>query len=344
MKKQIKHLLVALALPALLSTLNPQLSTAFAQGSLIPPPGPPGPTMLTLSQLADPRTPISSLPYAITNPGSYYVTTNLTGGASGDGIDIDTNDVTLDLNGFTLRGVSGSGNGINVPNPQNNLVIRNGVVDFWGQTGVNTANGNNSQLERLRMSSNGNGAFSVGNRCTVKDCTANGNGGLPDQVGNDCTIIACTASGNNCFSSDPVISVGNNCIVKDCNLSDNIGYQNSGIIVGNNCIVKDCNLSGNQNKGIEVVGNNCLIAGNNCIGNAIDGIFINGTQNRIDGNNLGNNGSYGIIVYSPNVGNIIIRNSAPGNGTSGYATVTGNNDYGPTNYPPSQATSPWANF
>ncbi len=48
-----------------------------AQGGLTPP-GAPAPTMMTLAQI-EPRTPISSLPFAITNAGSYYLTTNLTG-------------------------------------------------------------------------------------------------------------------------------------------------------------------------------------------------------------------------------------------------------------------------
>src|SRR5208282_3674210 len=76
-----------------------QLSTAFAQGSLTPP-GAPAPTMITLSQI-EPRTPISSAPFTITNPGSYYLTTNVTV-SSGNGIIIAASDVTLDLGGFTI--------------------------------------------------------------------------------------------------------------------------------------------------------------------------------------------------------------------------------------------------
>src|SRR5689334_14686480 len=86
----------------LLSTLNACLSTCHAQGSLTPP-GAPAPTMKTLSQV-EPRTPISSLPYTITNPGSFYVTTNLNYSGAGNGITVSSGNVTIDLNGFTLQG------------------------------------------------------------------------------------------------------------------------------------------------------------------------------------------------------------------------------------------------
>src|ERR1700693_6384079 len=95
---------------------------AFPQGALTPP-GPPAPTMLTLTQI-EPRTPITNLPYIITSPGSYYVTTNLTCTTCTsflNGIQINTNDVTLDLSGFTLKGVAGSASGIYVNNPQGNI-------------------------------------------------------------------------------------------------------------------------------------------------------------------------------------------------------------------------------
>ena len=47
----------------------------MGQGSLTPP-GAPGETMKALAQV-EPRTPISSLPYTISESGSYYVTGNL---------------------------------------------------------------------------------------------------------------------------------------------------------------------------------------------------------------------------------------------------------------------------
>ena len=73
----------------------------LAQGPITPP-GAPAPAMKTLDQI-EPRTPISSLPFTISQSGSYYLTRNLQfTAATGPAILINANYVTLDLMGFTL--------------------------------------------------------------------------------------------------------------------------------------------------------------------------------------------------------------------------------------------------
>jgi hypothetical protein len=143
-----KHL-IRLAALLLLSTLNPQLSTCLAQGSLTPP-GAPVPTMKTLAQI-EPRTPISSAPFTISTPGSYYLTTNVTING-GDAITIVTNDVTLDLNGFTIFSTApiANGSGILISNFNSvltDIVIYNGHISggvtnngfgTFGGSGFNT--------------------------------------------------------------------------------------------------------------------------------------------------------------------------------------------------------------
>jgi hypothetical protein len=360
---------------ALVSSFILHPSFLRAQGALTPP-GAPAPTMKSLDQI-EARTPISSLPYTITNPGSYYVTANLSGDGS-DGIDITTNDVTLDLNGFTLYG-AGRAEGINVINPAGNLVIRNGVVDFWGGVGVNANNAYNSQFERLCVSSNYIGLWAgsscivslcaargntingieAGNNSVVKECIGNANGNNGGIfVGNDSTIIDCNAIGNSYYG----ILVGNNSVVKDGNASGNNIY---GIYVGTNSAVRDCNATGNGSYGIYVGGNNsavrdcivsgngngiyvpfnnCQFVGNTCSGNSGYGILIIGRQNRVDGNNVGNNGNYGINDSNPNVDNSITRNFSPGPGYGGYGGSPNNNDYAPIQSPTNTVASPWANF
>ena len=118
---------VQLAAALLFSAFSLQPSALLAQGSLTPP-GAPAPTMLSLNQI-EPRTPISSAPFTITVPGSYYLTTNLTV-SSGNGITIATNGVTLDLNGFTISSTAASatGYGILLNGSLSDLTIVNGHI------------------------------------------------------------------------------------------------------------------------------------------------------------------------------------------------------------------------
>ena len=116
------------ALVLLLSTLNAQLSTCFAQGTLAPP-GAPAPTMKTLTQV-EPRTAITnSGAVTIFQPGSYYLTTNIAVN-SGDAVTITTNGVKLDLNGFTISSteVSPAGTGIMLSSGLRNITIANGFI------------------------------------------------------------------------------------------------------------------------------------------------------------------------------------------------------------------------
>jgi hypothetical protein len=132
----LRHAILALAF---LSTLNFQSSRVLAQGSLTPP-GVPAPTMKSLAQV-EPRTPISSAPFTISTPGSYYLTTNVTTAVS-NAIVIAANGVTLDLGGFTisssLANAANGGTAILLNNGVSDIVIKNGKI----RSGV-TNNGSN---------------------------------------------------------------------------------------------------------------------------------------------------------------------------------------------------------
>jgi hypothetical protein len=125
MKTKPNHQLVAAI--ALLLTCNLQPPALLAQGSLTPP-GPPAPTMKTLQQV-EPRVPISSAPFTISQPGSYYLTTNLTV-SGGNAITIATNGVTLGLNGFTIASTANpaSGTAVLINSGLRNITILNGFI------------------------------------------------------------------------------------------------------------------------------------------------------------------------------------------------------------------------
>jgi len=94
----------------------------------------------------DKRTPILALPYTISQPGSYYLASNLSV-SGGSGILIKASNVTVDLNGFTisstLSGTSGSGFAIFIDLNQSDIRIHNGniVSNTTVSGGVFTLNG-----------------------------------------------------------------------------------------------------------------------------------------------------------------------------------------------------------
>ena len=222
---------------ALLSAFSLQPLALHAQGSLTPPPGAPAPTMKSLDQI-EARTPISSAPFAITQSGSYYLTTNLTGVSGQSGIYVFANNVTLDLNGFSILGGSGSGNGIFISST--NATVRNGTITGWtnsGVTGIECASGQNVVLAGLTVSCNTSGVDSFVNNVEIRDCMVCGN--TVDGIyvgGSDCLIIGNNCAGNNTenYSGGAGIAIGGASNRVEGNHVTGSGASGSGIIIVNN--------------------------------------------------------------------------------------------------------------
>jgi len=219
--------ITSLALAAL-STFNPQLSTAFAQGSLTPP-GAPAPTMLTLNQI-EPRIPISSAPFTISASGSYYLTTNLTV-SSGNGITIAASDVTLDLSGFTISSTdpANTGQGIMTSGVLTNLAIYNGHISggvtnkagtYGGSgfsDGIYTGSSRNVRVSGVSVSGClGNGIYLGYGATVVQSCVADTAGGygiyahsVSDSAALNCGNYGIAAfDANNCYGESAVGGAG----------------------------------------------------------------------------------------------------------------------------------------
>lgn len=164
----------------------------FGQGSLSPP-GAPAPAMKTLAQI-EPRTPISSLPFVISNTGSFYLTTNLTAMSGQDGITIQADNVTVDLAGFALAG--GGNNGCLVSGARQSIAILNGSIRGWASSGVNAASARQVHCLGLRVSGNGADGLNAGSDSLVENCTALGNGGVGIVAQDSSRVTGCVSDAN----------------------------------------------------------------------------------------------------------------------------------------------------
>lgn len=323
------------------------LASSVAAGDLNPPAGAVGPT-----PGPEPRTAINAANtpgnadcvYRISAPGSYYLTSGVTGQAGKSGIEIAAGNVSIDLMGFVVQGVVGSEDGIVISGDRNSITIRNGCVRGWGGDGVNltTAGGISgsvgSMVESLRISNQDAATgLRVFSSTIVRDCTITGNLAALTAGGN-CLVEGC-ALADNVFG----ISVGTDCrvvgtsvrgcthtgidadegsLVQSCTVAS---CDANGITAAKNGSVLDCVVRDNGYSGISVLGG-CLVRGNTCAGNgrlsvSSPGIFVNFAGNRVEQNNCSANA---VGIKAQAAGNFIARNTCSANSQQNWNIAASN--------------------
>lgn len=114
--------------------------------------------------------------YTITDPGSYRLTSNITfNGASGKAIQVATDGVKIDLNGFAILGTLGPSCSILTTGiySLNAVTITNGTV---GGFGLGIKLGHNSKVDKVFSYGNCGDGIDVGSG-TVSNSTVSGNKG-----------------------------------------------------------------------------------------------------------------------------------------------------------------------
>ena len=248
-------------------------------GPLNPPTGPIASTYKTLTDV-EPRVAISATNtpgdadslFRINQPGSYYLTANITGVAGKHGIEIAASGVTLDLNGFEMTGVRTADvffDGVRVDAAgYKNISVRNGTLQDWSSDGIDfvsfsptnclvtdvrtysnsergIAVGENSLVTSCTSSFNSSDGIALSFTCVASNCVVSNNGrdGINGSVNN--TVSHCTANANGIDG----IGAGINSQVTAC-----VSYDNTenGFSIGSGASIMACSCHANGANGIEL--------------------------------------------------------------------------------------------
>ncbi|MFG0275799.1 MAG: right-handed parallel beta-helix repeat-containing protein [Phycisphaerales bacterium] len=197
----------------------------------------------------------------------------------------------------------------------NDGVVEDCFVAGSGSIGVNLFNG--GRVSNTVSNFNGNHGINIGSGTAI-GCAAEVNGGSGINAGSTVVVDSCSATSND---GDGVTGGG---VVISTVASFN---DLSGLTTSFGATVRDCTFNFNSGPGITVT-TQSTVAGNTVRANGngsafAPGILVTGNDNRIDDNQIVGN-DVGLDVDG--VSNIIMRNTAAGNGTS-YQIVA-NNFYG----------------
>ena len=278
-------------------------------GPLDPPAGPIAPTGKSLDQVR-PGTPIDTIPFIITQPGSYYLTANFTHNGPGSALVIEAPDVTIDLAGFTLTGPGSGINGVEGRTTATNLRVRNGTVTRFA-FGV-VARGGNAQIIDIRAVRNGSGI--VASASLISQCVAVENtgvgvttsfaqyaipGGASVVTGTAALVERCSAIANGEGGFD--LSEGTQIIDSVASINKRFGINTaSGSTSGGNRIER-CTVIGTvadaavslPGYGI-ALGTGSSVTDTTVRGCASGGIFLASSRNSVRGCIVSANGGFGI--------------------------------------------------
>lgn len=184
-------------------------------------------------------------PVSLTQKGSYKLTSNLTiPNENTSGIIATAENVSIDLNGFSVIGVSGaagpSGFGIGVRTEARGVVY-NGMIRGMGDTGVQV--GRFSRVEHVQVSLNGIGVQAAGSLIREVVATENRLEGI--RIANRSTVTECIANDN--LGSGIVGDI-------DVNIVGNTVMENHGmgIVAGGSGLVLQNTVSGNGGLGLSL--------------------------------------------------------------------------------------------
>lgn len=217
------------------------LSGTAPAGELNPPMGPVSPTMKDLDDV-EPRTAIRNdfdnlIPIVISSPGSYYLAENIDAFHGEHGIEITASNVSLDLNGFRIRGnlEVGSLDGIHVADGMTDITIRNGRIVGFGGAGIAAVSTVGARIESVDVRVTVTGGIVAGASATITNCTVESVTGMFSAGivgGLNSTITGCRTT--NCYTG---VFALNRSKIDDCSALDSTF---AGFYLGGDGMITDC--------------------------------------------------------------------------------------------------------
>ena len=175
-------------------------------------------------------------PYQITQTGSYKLSGNLVVTTGVGGIEIIAQNVTVDLNGFTISSNVTTGQSVGIANANNGTTVRNGTI-----SGFNTAvglGGTSNIIEEIKVVGSGTG-FSLSNAVVRRNA-------LSTTTGVGIVCVQCVITEN--FISE----------------TPGLGLQIGASLYGSNIILATVPVAGFIGAGPNVSQNNNSCNGQSC--------------------------------------------------------------------------------
>jgi hypothetical protein len=157
--------------------------------------------------------------YIITAPGTYCMKENVTFN-TGSAITVNSNDVTIELEGHTIEGQASGSTGIELGGGIQNVIVKNGIIENVAGFGINDTPGhsatlNNIVIQDVNFNTNDGPAISFDQASAA----------TPDVDG--MLIQNCNA-----FNSGGIVVQGISAIVQGCEVVDSNGNNNAIITLG----------------------------------------------------------------------------------------------------------------
>lgn len=243
--------------------------------------------------------------YSITTGGKYFLAENITfSPASGiPAIEIDADNVTLDLNGFTITQGNNQMNviGVEIINARADILIQNGTIRNTIGEGIScTTNFNNLTLNNLNILNAGVGTAGMG--IDASDGIALGSETTSSQnlIITNCLVDNCQDEG---IDMDRVTNI----IIRDCIVNGARGDAGIGFRTQcQNIFITNCTLNNNLNSGLliaaQLSAKNIVINGCRTFNNGADGFEIrqplSPSNIAFTNNQIYNNGRHGINLIA----------------------------------------------